>query len=102
MQKKIDFTNWLLKNTNLSISTTGKYSSAISTISKGLMKYDLVNKSLYYIDDPILLESLTIKYLAVPEFSEKDLRGNRMYSNALKYFLSFTKSTYLDTNHKTL
>ena len=92
MKSKNDFINWLNNNTNLAQSTIEKYANAIITISKGLVKYNSLEGDLYNISDPTLVETLTVKYLSIPEFNEKDTRGNRMYSNALKYYKRFTNS----------
>ena len=52
----------------------------------------MINSNLYNINDPALVEELTHKYFSIPEFQEKDIRGNRMYSNALNYYKKFTES----------
>jgi 5-methylcytosine-specific restriction protein A len=96
MQRKEDFINWLKNNTKLSSSSIVKYANAIKTISIGLGRYGLLVGSLYNITDPVIIESITMKYLSVPEFSDKDIRGNRMYSNALKYYYTFIR--YLNDN----
>ncbi|WP_216830315.1 hypothetical protein [Alkalihalobacterium elongatum] len=82
---KDDFEKWLSNNTKLSTSTIGKYSGAINTISSELNKYRVLDGSLYNITDPTIVETMTVKYLSIPECNAKDIRGNRMYSNALKY-----------------
>jgi 5-methylcytosine-specific restriction protein A len=92
MQRKENFIDWLKNNTKLSSSSIGKYANAIKTISVGLGKYGLLEGSLYNITDQVIIESLTMKYLSVPEFSDKDIRGNRMYSNALRYYYIFTRN----------
>ena len=89
MLYKKRFSNWLISNTHLSSNTSEKYAGAINTISKGLMKYELLEQSLYSIKDPIILETLIIKYFSIPEFIDKDIRGNRMYSNALKQYKNY-------------
>ncbi|WHY84689.1 hypothetical protein QNH39_18820 [Neobacillus novalis] len=91
MAKKENFINWLNTSTNLSSNTTGKYSGAINTISDELGRYGLLEGSLYNITDPVIIESKSRKYLSIPEFIEKDIRGNKMYSNALRYYNLFAK-----------
>ncbi|MDM5198978.1 hypothetical protein QUF79_13200 [Fictibacillus enclensis] len=58
--------------------------------------YGLLEGSLYNITDPVTIESKSSKYLSIPEFIEKDMRGNKMYSNALRYYNLFAK--YLNDN----
>ena len=89
---KEEFANWLIDHTKLSSSTIEKYTNAIRTISKELSRNNVINSNLYNISDPALVEELTHKYFSIPEFQEKDIRGNRMYSNALNYYKKFTGS----------
>ncbi|MCM3195818.1 HNH endonuclease [Priestia megaterium] len=91
MVEKKYFANWLFNNSKLSSSTIEKYASAINTISTELRKYGLLEDSLFSITDPIIIEDMIGNYLSIPEFRDKDIRGNRMYSNALKYFKKFTE-----------
>ncbi|MGI2328148.1 hypothetical protein [Planococcus sp. YIM B11945] len=91
--RKDEFISWLKVNTPVSSSTAQKYSGAINTISKGLNKYGLLDGNLYNIQDSAVIESLSTKYFSIGEFNEKDIRGNRMYSNAAKYFKKFVKET---------
>jgi 5-methylcytosine-specific restriction enzyme A len=93
MQKKEKFINWLKNNTKLSSSTLEKYAGAINTISTELKKYQLLEGSLYNISDPLIIEAMIVKYLSVLEYREKDTRGNRMYSNALKYLKLFIEDS---------
>ncbi|PEF35333.1 hypothetical protein CON84_23475 [Bacillus sp. AFS094228] len=94
MHKKKDFIYWLATNTKLSSNTIGKYSGAINTISDELVRYGLLEGNLYNIIDPVTIESKSSKYLSIPEFIEKDIRGNKMYSNALRYYNLFAKYLY--------
>lgn len=87
--EKENFMFWLESCTSLSNSTIKKYAGAINTISKEMKKNNFPIDSLYNINDPNLIEALKIRYFSLPEFQEKDIRGNRMYSNALKYFKKF-------------
>ncbi|MGD7054231.1 hypothetical protein [Sutcliffiella horikoshii] len=91
MQKKSDFENWLNNSTSLSSSTISKYSGAINTMSKELSNYSYIEGSLYNLTDPGEIEGKLRKYLSIPEYCEKDRRGNRMYSNALKYYIAYSK-----------
>jgi hypothetical protein len=92
MNRKEQFIMWLKENVRLADSTISKYANAIETISVELVKYDVIKGSLYNISNSSMLESLAMKYLAIPEYSDKDARGNRMYSNALKHYKNFLES----------
>lgn len=83
---------WLTENTSLAESTILKYANAIETISKELIEYNVIDGSLYNIIDPIVLETLKLKYLSIPKFIVKDTRGNRMYSNALNHYKNYLNS----------
>lgn len=86
---KENFMNWLESFTSLSPRTIEAYAGAISTVSKGLKKYKLIEGSLYNLKNSTELETLILKYFAIPEFIQKDSRGNKMYSNALKYYKKY-------------
>lgn len=92
MQQKERFIKWLEENTTLSSSTRQKYAGAINTISRELERKNILTNNLFYIIDPVLIESYKVKYLSITEFHEKDIRGNRMYSNALKRYKEYLKS----------
>ena len=92
LQRKEDFINWLDKITKLSSSTRDKYAGSINTISRELKGCNILNSILYYIIDPIIIKSYKIKYLSIEEFQAKDIRGNRMYSNALKHYKKYVES----------
>lgn len=92
MNKKEEFVFWLSQNSGLSISSIKKYSGAINTISKELKKYSILEENLYDIEDPNVIASMKENYLTIPEYNRKDERGNRMYSNALQYYLIYRKT----------
>ncbi|MEH7525724.1 hypothetical protein V7149_21005, partial [Bacillus sp. JJ1503] len=62
-------------------------------ISNELVDKELLLGSLFNITDPVILEKYIHTYLSIPEFSNKDTRGNRMYSNALKYYKVFSEES---------
>lgn len=85
---KEKFENWMMRNTVLSNSSISKYSSAISTISKDMIKLNVISSPLFNMS----LSDLTFyipKILNNDFFYEKNKRGNYMYSNALKQFRGF-------------
>ncbi|GGA80179.1 hypothetical protein [Ornithinibacillus halotolerans] len=92
MKQKEEFISWLNNHTKLSPSTSEKYAGAINTISKELKSYNLIDSSLYYFEDPVIIETYKLKYLSIEEFKVKDSRGNRMYSNALKRYKEYLES----------
>jgi len=91
--KKEVFANWLQIECKLSSSSINKYTRAIKTITKELQGYDSLIPNLYNLDDPKKVETITEKYFSFPEFQDKDTRGNRMYSNALKHYKNFLESS---------
>ncbi|CEG21478.1 hypothetical protein BN1080_00389 [Planococcus massiliensis] len=87
--RKEEFINWMEEATSLGPSTIRSYAGAINTVSKGLKKYNHLSGTLYNLNNPTEFETLTIKYFSIQEFIDKDSRGNKMYSNALKYYKRF-------------
>eukprot|EP00130_Batrachochytrium_dendrobatidis_P008280 XP_006683155.1 hypothetical protein BATDEDRAFT_28721 [Batrachochytrium dendrobatidis JAM81] len=85
----LDFINLRVK---FSKGQREKYAGAINTISRELKGNNILDSSLYYITDPVIIESYKVKYLSIEEFRAKDTRGNRMYSNALKRYKEFLGS----------
>ncbi|WP_434751577.1 hypothetical protein [Paenibacillus amylolyticus] len=91
MEEKNKFHSWLTDNTKLSESTKVKYTAAINTISEGLKQYNLIESNLYYIKSSTGLIAAQKQYFKINEFSNKDEKGNRMYSNAFKYFIEYRR-----------
>jgi len=71
------------------ISTINHYVGAIRTISDELFNRGVIDTNIYLISDKRVVESLCDVYLGIDELKNKDLRGNRMYSNALKRYNEF-------------
>jgi len=88
MNKEV-FEKWLEQNTALSQSTIGKYMRAIRTISSEMNERNLVEVELYNINNASFIESVIHRFENHSYFQRKDERGNRMYSNALKYYREF-------------
>jgi 5-methylcytosine-specific restriction enzyme A len=82
VKNKQGFINWLNIFTEASSYTIGRYAGAIDTISKELESDGLNESSLYNVSNTLIIDEI----LKHPLFLEKDKRGNRMYSSALKYF----------------
>ncbi len=97
---KEDFIRWMKSNSKLSNTTIVKYANAINTISTELSKYNMLEEDLFKINNPSQVEEMIEKYFSIPEFEEKDIRGNRMYSNALKQYKRFTDTINIDNKKK--
>jgi len=96
-----EFEKWLMtctdtkKGHRLSDSTAYKYSRAIKTISKDMLECGVINVDLLNIKDRLELSKVILKIKDTDDFVTKNERGNKMYSNALDYYLEFVK--YLNT-----
>lgn len=70
-------------------NTTKHYSGAIRTISNELYSLGLIETDIYHITDQDTVNSLVDIYLNEKTLTAKDLRGNAMYTNALKRYIEF-------------
>jgi len=96
------FTEWLEQNTQLSESSISKYSGAVSTISKDMATAGIIAKPFFNMN-AYELDVAIEKVLKNGLFSEKNLRGNHMYSNALKQYRLFINSTCaIEESHSVL
>lgn len=91
---KENFINWLEVTTSLAPKTIRAYAGAINTISKGLEKYGHMEGSLYSLQNSTELETLVLKYFEILESTQKDSRGNKMYSNAFNYYKKYLEKNY--------
>ena len=89
------FNNWLKETSRLSDSSVYKYSHAVNTISREMMERKVMAKPL---KDMELYEiDLAISLIFCNEyFITKNEIGNKMYSNALKWFRSYVESNVFD------
>ena len=89
------FNNWLKETSKLSVSSVYKYSHAVNTISREMMERKVIAKLL---KDMELFEiDLAISLIFCDEyFIIKNEIGNKMYSNALKWFRSYVESNIFD------
>lgn len=89
------FDNWLKETSKLSDSSVYKYSHAVNTISREMMERRVIVKPL---KDMELFEiDLAISLIFCDEyFITKNEIGNKMYSNALKWFRSYVESNVFD------
>lgn len=89
------FDNWLKEASKLSDSSVYKYSHAINTISREMIERNVIVKPL---KDMELYEiDLAISLIFSDEFFiTKNEIGNKMYSNALKWFRSYIESNVFD------
>lgn len=94
MKRYNDFRKYM--ENNWSESTVYKYSNAIHTISNELYNYGLIEYDIYMIENEHIVKNLLEMYLSIPELKAKDIRGNRMYSNAIKRYIEFYNNIYKD------
>ena len=89
------FDIWLKETSRLSDSSVYKYSHAVNTISREMIERKVISKSL---KDMELFEiDLAISLIICDEyFITKNEIGNKMYSNALKWFRSYVESNVFD------
>ena len=89
------FDNWLKETSKLSDSSVYKYSHAVNTISREMIERNVIAKPL---KDMELYEiDLAISLIFCDEyFIVKNEIGNKMYSNALKWFRSYVESNVFD------
>ena len=89
------FDIWLKETSRLSDSSVYKYSHAVNTISREMMERKVIAKPL---KDMELYEiDLAISLIFCDEyFITKNEIGNKMYSNALKWFRSYVESNVFD------
>ena len=87
-----DLSVWIKENTSLRDSSIYKYSHAVNTISKEMLKKGTIPVDLFAMSElqcdiylPIILQD--------PDFISKNSTGNNMYSNALKQYRMFRTAT---------
>lgn len=83
-----DFSRWMNANSKLSDSSVYKYKRALNTISNEMQEIKIIHKSLL----DMSLTELDVAVFAIlnnPQFIAKNLKGNHMYSNALKQYRLF-------------
>ena len=84
-----EFETWMELNTDLSTKSIKKYIQAMKTIDEELMLKNMVQLGLGELRSIKELEELKIQYFEIPEFKDKDLRGNRMYSAAFNKYIAY-------------
>lgn len=91
MDNKEQFEEWVILKQKRSESTAYKYSRAIVTIMNELYEETGIRYDFYKMSNISDVERGLKHYLLIPKFSEKDERGNRMYSCALRKYIEFMK-----------
>ena len=87
----INFEQWLketyLKSNGkpLSVSSVEKYKRGLSTTSEDMLKKGVINKPLVEMN-LMELDLAILTIMDTPSFIDKDEKGNRMYSSALKKY----------------
>lgn len=88
------FEKWLRESERVSVSSTEKYVRSIRAVSKDMMSEGVISKELYKINS---YSEYVIALKAIMEndfFIEKNNRGNRMYSSALKKYAKFLSESF--------
>lgn len=92
-----DFSKWMTQNPRLGESSIYKYKRAVNTISNEMMEQEVVNKSLLNMN-AVELDIAICNIFDNPFFIEKNIRDNRMYSNAIKQYRFFVMDKTEDDN----
>lgn len=90
-----EFVQWMELNTDLSTKSIKNYLQGIKTIDEELISKNMVQLGLKEVKTVKELEQLKIQYFDIPEFKDRDVRGNGMYSAAFNKYISYrdNKST---------
>lgn len=86
------FYSWLLENTTLSENSAKKYESGVRVVSDEMLQKGVITKPLAEHDSTELAISIFVIFNN-RDFITKNTVGNNMYSNSLKNFQAFKKST---------
>lgn len=90
----MDFESWLLQ-IGKSKRSAQSYSGAVSgVISKWANQAGLINVNLTAIDSIKVFAQLSNEIRKLEVFAERDSKGNRMYSVALKHYAAFMEDVY--------
>ena len=89
METKDRFLKWLINNSGRSKNTIDKYVRAITTMSKDISKITGRNVDIYNMTTDVEIDLIKDEYLSIYELSEKDKRGNRMYTSSFKWYKDF-------------
>ena len=79
------FYQWLSANTTLSASSIEKYARAVRTISREMDERSVISKPLLNMSS-FEIDIAVPAIMGDPYFMDKNIRGNHMYSNALKQY----------------
>lgn len=85
------FYNWLLENAALSEASRNKYCGAVNTVNKEMFTRSVLKSSIWGLN-VLELDIAIEKIFKDMYFLDKDKKGNKMYSNALKHYRSFVWS----------
>ena len=81
--------DWLRSRTRLKESSCEKYARAVNTIDEEMFSLGVLSKRVTACQNEHEGKREISKIFASEEFMDKDRRGNRMYSRALKYYAEF-------------
>ena len=89
--KQDPFYQWLIHSTTLSPSSVEKYARAVRTISKEMNAQSVIFKPLHDMSS-FEIDIAVASIMENGYFVDKNLRGNHMYSNALKQYRLYLNS----------
>jgi hypothetical protein len=89
-----EFIQYLKNNKLLSDKTIKNYTNALSSrISQGLRENFIPSlKSLYFINDKLVLENLNNQLFEIEEYKKLNIKGKNMYSCAFDNYINFISS----------
>ena len=99
MDTKSKFLKWLEVNSGISENTIYKYVRAVGTMSNDISKHKKINIDIYNVKIPKEIDSIKNIYLDIDELRDKDKRGNRMYTSALKWYKKFLEAEKENANY---
>lgn len=95
VDKLKNFSCWMTDNSGLAESSVYKYTRAVKTISNEMLDRKVVNKSLLDMN-LVEIDIAILNIFGNDYFIEKNTRGKRRYSNALKQYRYFTLESIED------
>lgn len=99
MKSKEEFRSWLthtkrMKNGgHLNVSTINAYVGTIDNISSDMMRARVIEKSIYYVQSKMELDTMVSKIVNNSGFKEKNSIGHNRHSCALDRFIEFIHQT---------
>ena len=86
------FEKWLIETEKISESSTEKYVRSIRAVSKDMITEGVITQSLYKVKSYDTYCGLMNRIFENKFFIDKNERGNRMYSSAMKKYEKFLRA----------